>query len=310
MRHYLWRVVLVSVAIFSSAQAQVKLEPKFVEGTKSVSEKVVAFHQIIKSKVTTDIESSSKQFQEIVSEIGSRQPDGTLPISIHFGALRAEFRIEPDEEGVEADNFFVFDSQNPMNSKGHKQFDPHRDFFRVLAKSRWTTTVDKNNHIQSLDFDENYAEQVAKEYKSGFDSQLHLRGAQQELAPLPAKPVQPGDVWECMWITDLAKEQSFNSRRHFTYLGTVEQGGRTLDKIVFRSDIATTAPERADTADYPILILRSAEGMLLFDRALGRFVESNEKLHIVGRQKIAVTTEGDIFGDVDQTVETKTVVRR
>ena len=52
--------------------------------------------------------------------------------------------------------------------------------FRVVAKSKSTTLLDKDNRIQSIEFFDNPADKVGNDYKSQFDPEKRKKSAESE----------------------------------------------------------------------------------------------------------------------------------
>jgi hypothetical protein len=125
---------------------------------------------------------------------------------------------------------------------------------------------------------------------------------------LPGHPVAESEIWERVELVAiepllLATGQVLSVTRVYRYAGTVQQGSRTLDKIVGTVKAVRYAPgaaphqffiqdsaEEVASADLRPL---ASEQTILFDRGRGRPVSSRGSLEIDGRLKVRMHGIGD-----------------
>src|SRR4051794_17701366 len=85
-------VIVGSVVPTAQAQAQVKLEHKFPEGTSSSFRTTSKTHQIL-SIMGMDIETEAEESVVTNSTVGKRNPDGTLPVAQKIVSIRSQLAL-------------------------------------------------------------------------------------------------------------------------------------------------------------------------------------------------------------------------
>ena len=86
-------------------------------------------------------------------------------------------------------------------------------------------------------------EQAKALVKSSLDPTTLKNAANDELDQLKSEPVKTGDTWKRTKSSNLGGGQVMTFDTEFTYAGTIEKGGRTLDKITSKILSATFAFE-------------------------------------------------------------------
>jgi hypothetical protein len=276
--------LLVSSVLFLAfsvtANAQVKLERKIVEGsTFTVSTTSNIEQKLTIAGMDTDTNADTRSVSK--ATVGKR--DG-------LGMLRVQEKVESLQVNLTAaGQQYSFDSNNPDN-KGGSVLEFIRDIHKALAKSVSTVVYDKNNRVHAVERDENLLaslpEQARDLVKGQVDPEQLKQNANQEIEKLPSDPVQKGDTWVRTETANFGAGQVMTFQTEYTYQGTVEKNGRTLDKITSKVMSVMFALQ----ADSPLplklkgseLKADASEGTLLFDRELGRAAESTSSTHITG----------------------------
>lgn len=297
MIRLLWAALVVFLAC-NGASAQVTLARKYVEGSKSVSNTEVKSHQILTID-KMEIETTSKQFVVLVSTVGKRMQDETLPIESKIETLQTELSL-PGGISVK------FDSGSPDKKAENPLLEPLMDVYRTAAKANWTTILDKNNQVKAVESKEKTPEGLDEKFKSQFDPETRKRAIVQALANLPDKPVNKGDKWVRLSDSDLGAGQKLTLKTEYEYLGQTEKNGKMLDEIGIKTVQATyvmdpnsPSPLKVTSSD---LKVTESKGYLLFDREKGTVVESTTSVHIQGDLKLSINGK-EPPGKLDLTIE-------
>jgi hypothetical protein len=269
-------LVLILTALTS---AQVKLEHKLPEGASFTVENT----QRVDQKLTIagmDTETSADVRTVTKSTVGKR--DGV-------GMVRVENKPESlvISMTVMGSNYF-FDSANPDNA-GSSALEMFRDLHKAISRRTSTVVYDKDNRVDTVINDQdvlnNVPEAVRNLAKDQLDPEYLKKAANQELAKLPTEAVKQGDSWQRTESVNFGAGQVMTFETRYTYEGTVEKDGRTLDKIavqVLKVDFGFENSPLPLTVKNSQLKPAESEGVILFDRQRGQTAESNSKLRITG----------------------------
>lgn len=304
MRRLSFAFLIVGLLTANHATAQVKLDRKYVPGSSSTTNIETSTHQIL-TLAGQDIETKSTRFIITTAKVGARKDDGTLPISSQIDKFQTD---DSFPGGIK----LQFDSGDPNKKAENPLLEPLLDIFRVVARTKTTTILDKDNTIKSVEFEGNPAETVGEAFKSQFDAEKRKKAANRELANLPDKPVKTGDVWMRTSESDLGGGQTLTLEMRYEYTGTEEKSGKTLDKISAKAtDVRYAMDQNANSplkiTDSELKITKS-EGTIYFDRAKGAVVEATSKVRIEGTLKASVNGM-ELPGKLDLTIESKTAVQ-
>jgi hypothetical protein len=293
------------VAISQVATAQVKLERKLQEGSTYTTEISNRFEQKL-TIAGMDTETSSEAKSVSQSTVGKR--DG-------IGMLRVEDKVQSLQVNmtVMGANYF-FDSANPDNA-GTSAFEMLRELHKALSRRTATTVYDKDNRVDSITSDQdvlnNVPEAVRNLAKSQLDPEHLKKAANQELAKLPNEAVSKGDSWQRTETANFGAGQVMTFEMRYTYEGTVEKDGRSLDKIsvkVLKVDFGLQDSPLPLTVKGSQLKAAESEGTILFDRQRGQAVESTSNLRITGDIAFAAGNM-DLPSKLDLKIETSTVIK-
>src|SRR5947199_7920691 len=90
-RAFLPAVVLLAF-LAQSARAQVKLEYKFLEATKSSHKTTSKVHQVL-SIMGMDVETEAEESVVTSTSVGKRNADGTLPVAQKIESLKSQLSL-------------------------------------------------------------------------------------------------------------------------------------------------------------------------------------------------------------------------
>ncbi len=133
---------------------------------------------------------------------------------------------------------YMFDSANPDN-KGSSPFEVVRDVHKAIARCTTTTVFDKNDRAVAIETDEDTLGSLPAEVQALVKSQLRSEGLKnavnEEIDQIKREPLNKGDTWGRMKTANFGAGQVMDFKSQFTYEGTIERDGKTLDKITTKS---------------------------------------------------------------------------
>lgn len=280
------------------AFAQVRLEAKYPEGTKTTSQTEVKTHQIL-TLGGTDLETKTSTFLVASKSIGKQTDDG-LPIEEKVEVLQTEVDLPGGTK-------LQFDSANPDKKADNPLLEPIMERLRVSFKTPVTILMDGMGKVKEVKFPAGVAESVDASNKSLFDPVKRKKTAEQARGYLPDDAVKPGDTWERSADVDLGGGQTMSFRAKYTYVGEVEVDGQKLDKITGKVfavnyNVDQSAPVPVSKSD---LKVTESDETVLFDRKLGAVHQTSRKVRIEGPLTLVINGT-EIDGKVDLTMDEKT----
>ena len=280
------------------ARAQVTLELKYAEGTKSSSQTESLVNQTL-TLGGRDVLTKSSTFMTMSSSIGTRGADGTLAIVERVESMQTEL----DLNGTK----LQFDSVNPDKKADIPQLEPLLDLLRAAVKLPMTRTLEeKTNKLKSITLPEGEYERLGEAAKDRFDPVKLKKATEQALAYLPDGPVKVGDKWERATEVNLGSGQLMSFLTKYEYLGTVEQDGVTLDKIggkAFEVSLSIVGNPALQLTKSDLKVKESATTHL-FDRERGVLVSKVGKVRIDGPLTLVIGGM-ELEGKLDLTMEEK-----
>ena len=283
------------------AYSQVRLEHKLRDGathTQSVTSTIDQTLTIAGMELDTKVETNAKT----KATIGNRDATGNLRVQEKVESLQINMNTQGGQ--------YTFDSANPDN-KGASPLEMLRDVHKAMIKNVTTVVYDKSGKVQSVEIDQNLLgslpEEVRQLVKSQLDPENLKKAANQELERLPTEPVKKGDTWVRTENANFGAGQLMTFQTEYTYQGTIEKDGRTLDKVT--SKILSVMFSLAEDSPLPLKLKGSdlkateSESTLLFDREVGHFVETSSNNRITG--DIGFTANGmDLPSKLDLKLKT------
>ena len=266
------------VAFVPAAFSQVTLEIKHHEKT------TVKTQHILKSSSTTQVagqEPALKYSADMIAEFaaGARAADGTLRAKTTFKTLT--FKMEGDG------NVLVeFDSADPDRKAAIAELEEVLEFLRVASKLQSTYVFNKDGSVKTVEFPDDTGRDFPEPLKKALKSEIWTGKRKHQYEMLPDKAVSEGDTWTRDQEVRLGGFREMTFRIDFQYEGTVKKDGRELDRISGKiTDVAYTGE---DWREGPGLVknaeLKPAKSSVeaLFDRKLGRFVETKLLVQVKG----------------------------
>ncbi len=286
------------LVLASPTWAQVTLSHKLVEGSEYKSKVTVTIDQ----KLTLGGMDAGTKGVTVVEQsvaIAKRDADGKLPLKMS-GSLKTSELSLPGGVTVK------FDSANPDakgEGAGNPLYDLVLDRLKANAKNEFTVVLGKDNQVVEV--------QGLKPETGASEDDVKLQFSELP-KQLPPGPVKKGDTWENEVKANLGQGQIMTFKRKYTYEGETAKSTvnstRKLEKItavdsevVFSVKEGGAFPGKVTKSE---LKVADSKHTMLFDPALGRFVEENSKVQVVG--PIGLSIMGvEIGGDLDLTLESK-----
>jgi Family of unknown function (DUF6263) len=274
-----------------SASAQVKLEYKYSEGSSSRAKTSTKVEQTL-TIAGMDIDTKAVSAVVTSTSVDKRRADGTLPVNQKTESIKTEIELPG---GVKIN----IDSADPDAKIDNPQLAFLGDLYKVMAGATHTFILDNNGKVKLVEGNEKLLAKLegldpkaASLIKGPLQTETIQRSFEQSHGNLPDTPVRQGETWERTEVSDLGAGQTLTFKKQYEYLGTVEEGGRTLDKIgvkatsvIYAMDPAADSPAKVEKSD---LKIESSEGTILFDRASGEAIKSNDKTRIKGDMTLKI----------------------
>ncbi len=297
MKH-IQHILIALAACAITASAQVTLENKQTEKstyTVKVGTNIKQTLQIAGQEIPTQ----TLQKFTIQSTTGKRATDGTL-------SSLGTFTEWDGQWGFPGGIKMKFNSANPKTKAPLPQLEPILDLLRTMIKHPTTAIFNKDGSLKSVKIPEAALNHLEGPLKEEFSSKRIISQIKQEHARLPNKAVSKGDNWVRKEVMPLGGGQQLNFRIDYTYQGTLEKNDRNLDRITGKVTDATY--EMKGPAVGPLVVkdsdIKAAKSKieLLFDRKLGRFVETKSLIEITGAMTFVANGQ-ELPGKLDLTIE-------
>ena len=268
------------VAFVPAAFSQVTLEIKHHEKT---TVKTRTIHKSSSIMQVAGQEMSTKMSAVMIREsvTGARAADGTLRAKTTVKTLT--FKFEGDG------NVLVdFDSADPNRKAPVVQLEPFNEMLRIMLKHPVIEVFNKDGTVKAVEFPDDVGRDLPEPFNkilksASVNAFIDLK-QQQEM--LPDKAISKGDTWTRNQKVDFGGLREMSLRIDFQYEGTVKKEGRELDRI--SGKITDVAYVGEDWREGPGLVknaeLKPAKSSVevLFDRKLGRFVETKLLVQVKG----------------------------
>ena len=296
----------VVIGLSSVSFGQVKLERKFAENATHVVETTSKIEQKLAiAGMETDTKSETRATAKSVT--GKRDVGGMLRVQERVESMRISTEVMGQT--------YEFDSASPDN-KGSSALEALREVHKAIAKRASTVVYDKDNRVYAIESDQDVLAGLPPELqalvKGQIDPENLKKVANQELDQLPKEPVSKGDSWQRTESANFGAGQIMTFQSKYTYEGTIERDGRTLDRITSK-----TLSVDFSLQDSPLplqlkgsqLKATESEGVILFDRAAGMVVEHTGSARIVGEITFAINGM-DLPSQLDLKMQSSVVVKR
>lgn len=270
---------LATILASLPADGQVTLARKVLEGRTSTLETNSKTEQ----KLTiAGMENDTNSEAHVTAKIttGQRDAGGNLKVEEKITAMQIQIKAQGSE--------YLFDSANPDKS-GTSGLEVLRKVHQVQARRKTTRTLDKENKVVAIDYDENALDGLDDNLKNlvkeQFDVEKIKKTENDETARIPATPIAKGDSWEHTSRANLGAGQVLSSKTRYTYEGLIEKGNMNFDRITLK---VLSVEYTLEDSPLPLALKSSklepveSKGELLFDRALGEVAESSLQMNIKG----------------------------
>jgi hypothetical protein len=300
----MYKAILTTAAIVwgmsTTAEAQVKLQLKFPDGTKTTGTITTKTHQILKL-AGMEIETKANETVSTTTTNGKRKADGTIQLTSKIDAVKSKLTLPG---GVELE----FDSAKPSEPAG-TAFDFLLEIYTAIPKIVSTTVLDKDNRVVSVKVDEtplaDLSDMAKAIVKGRFDGDYLKETANKQMDRIPTSAVKKGDSWQVELTANLGGGQSLAFKTTYTYEGMIEKDDKNYDRITSK---VTEIKYAQDDPDAPAKVtaselkVESSSGEILFDRKLGRPVSDTDKFHVTGTMTLDVNGM-EFPAELDLTIE-------
>ncbi len=305
------RVLLLSLLLSAwatAAQAQVTLKLKHREGTTTTLSTIKA-HQVL-NIAGMDVETTSEAAVTNKSTVGKPLTDGSVRIDETIESIRFSLSL-PGNQKVE------YDSSKPGQKSDVAELQSIIDTFDAMKGATYTLVVDAKNRVKAVEGIEKILAAAPEAARSALKGELSgdkvRREAQEKYDLLPDQPLNKGDRWQRQIHTDVGGGQTLKYDAYYEYQGTVEKGGKTLDKIgvfygavTYDLDPNSPVPYKVTQSD---LKVDSSSGTVLFDREAGEVVENTSATRITGTMTISIMGM-DLPTKLDLTLEMGSLLKK
>lgn len=297
---------ILSLSLFAAgwampAYAQVKLEQKLVEGTKTVNHTNMKVTQTL-SLAGMNLETASDRFVISSSKVGKRDSEGKI---------RADQSVEKLSLNIKLPGglSLTFDSDDPNKKAENPALQPLVDAMAALSKAKIVFVYDQSGKVTAVEGLDKAAEKVSEEARGDLDPEIAKKNANQEIDRLPADPVKVGDTWTRNSDLNLGSGQIMSMTTEYKYVGEVKEGDKTYDKIEAKT--TSTTFSITEGSKLPLKVTKSdlkpteSSSTLLFDRAVGQFQSNKGKLRIQGNLEFSINGQ-NLPAKLDLTFENDT----
>lgn len=285
---------------------QVTLEQKFREGTSYTVETTAKIAQKL-TIAGTEIDTSSDTKSTSKATVGTRDAEGRLRVQEKIESLQVTVNVM----GMN----YQFDSTNPDN-KGGSPLEIFRDIHKAISGRIVSVVYDKSNRAVAVESDQDILGGLAPELQALAKSQLdptYLKNvANEERDQLTSDPVKKGDTWQRTRTVNFGGGQVMTFQTEYTYQGTVEKDGKTLDKVTGKTTSINFGLEDSPlpfTLKSSDLKAAESETVVLFDRQRGGAIDSTSSIRVTGEMTF-VANNMDLPAKLDLKMESATIVKQ
>lgn len=292
----------------ATAPAQVKLEFKFPEGRASTYEARISVDQTLTINGQA-IPTKSDQTRVATTQVGTLRDGGIAPVKHTIDSVKAKVSLPG---GIE----LSIDSEDPQVPEGEQpQLTAVRRTIAALDGLSYTVLVGPGPEVAGVEgVDESLNgldPEIAAALRQQLDAETLVKEYQQEYSLIPDEPISPGHTWENEEVMNLGEGQTLTFHRTYAYEGTVERGGKTLDRISVTDssvDYAMNNPNSPLQVQSSDLKVVESAGEILFDREAGQLVEGKNSTRMTGSLVLAAGGQ-ELPSELDLTIATNTTLK-
>jgi hypothetical protein len=296
MKH-IKHIITALAACAITASAQVTLEIEHTEKSAFTSQSDVKLIQILKI-AGQEIPTKSLQKFTVKSTTGKRAANGTLNTLATFTQWAGQWNFPG---GIE----MKFSTDAPNAKAPLAELEPILEIVRTMVKHPTTQIYNKDGSLNKVTIPKAAHDGLEGPLKNEFNAKQISDSIKQEHGRLPNKAVSKGDTWVRKEVMPLGAGQVLNLRVDYTYEGIIEKNNRNLDRITGKVTDAAYEMKGPDAG--PLTVkdndLKAAKSKieLLFDRKLGRFVETKSLIQVTGEMTFKANGQ-ELPGKLDLTI--------
>ena len=299
----------VAVCWSPPAQAQVKLEYKFPEGT-AIKYKTTSKTRHVLTLMGQDFESQINSTEISLRTVGKRRGDSTLPVEKKVESLHFDLSLAG---GINV----TFDSSDPNAKIDNPDVEFLGEAFRLAGEITFTIVLDDQNRVKAVEGAERLLEKADKLspmardiIRDDVEPDKLRKEFEQEVRRVPDVLARPGESWERTEEVDFGNGQTLTLQKKYAYVGTEKQGDRTLDKISSTTTRVELKQDPAANAELKLkkgaMKVESSGETIFFDREEGQMVTVTGTLRVKGENMTFSVNGMDLDGGLDITIETNT----
>jgi hypothetical protein len=299
-------VVCLVLLCSRTALAQAKLQYKFPEGKAFKTKTTAKTHQIL-TLMGQDFENKQTESVTTSRTVGRRRDDSSVPVEEKIESLHIELSLPG---GIDV----TYDSSDPNSKIGNPAVEFLGEVFKLASETSYTVVLDDQNKIKAIEGTEKLKEKADKLspqardlIRSQFESDRLRREFEQELRHLPDVLARPGDSWDRTEIADIGSGQTLTFQKKYSYAGTEDKAGKTLDKITSKTSKVELKQDEAGNPQLKLVKsdvkVDSSDETILFDREEGQVVSTQSKIRIKGDNMTFSANGTDLTGALDLTIE-------
>lgn len=271
------------------ANAQVELKFDFEPGRVDqyqTDEIVRQSLRVFGTELTTQIE------QSMVLRREAAQRDEMARIPLQYSVESLTHKLSKD--GVVR---FSFDSSQPDGEDPLKELARFRKFLTAKSNSQWTTTIDPEHQVVTVDDFDNLLQQLDEEHAHSlaplFDLNYVMGVEAAKFHSIPIEAIEPGFEWTADEELRVASGQSIHLERRYTYAGTEVIDGRELHSIDISVEQAKWEIDRELFGERAIkpaeLEVINGSGRLMFDATAGCIESRKESISLKGELEFEIS---------------------
>ncbi len=199
-----------------------------------------------------------------------------------------------------------FDSGNPDAETPAGPLAEVMKFFKLLSKATWTSTLDGDRKLATVEYEESFLSEVPEMFKSEVTPEKVKKEANTVIARLPGKEIAVGDKWDRNEESSLGQGQTFFFAREFEYLGNEEHNGKqmakigiTIKSVKYDVEAGGALPLQVKSSE---LKADGSTGTFWYDIAAKQIVETKETLKITG-DLVLVANGQELPSELDLTMK-------
>jgi hypothetical protein len=307
-RRTLLAAVLMTAALVSAVQAQVKLTRKQPEGKRI---------QVTTSHVDQNLTIAGQGIPTVSDSVSTEsfnyakpEADGTVRVVVKNESTIFALKLM-------GNTVVQYDSSKPDAAKVDlPQLQATLDSFKAVNGKTRTLVFDKDGKVKAVEGVDALLAGVPAEARAAleraYSKEAIEKAAKIDLDRIPNRELKKGDKWQVTESSDIGGGQSFTMEMFYEYQGTIEKDGRTLDKISIYASSVKYAQADDPNAQVKVLNsdlkIESSMGTLYFDREKGEVIESSTSTHITGPMTFSINNM-ELPGKLDLTMDSQTTVK-